>query len=222
MKKNEKKNGGYYLELLPSEIQSKIVANLSVLHPNAVAEEITRIKGEEYINLADMIASLFDWDKTNEGRKYWEGVIDKKYDGKDFDESVSELYDLRLSKITDTLSDKLNELLSDVFGSQILKYTKQIDDINENPNAYKSGKEYIAELSESEQSNFFANIESIGRNVDEYLKNKYHSYGDFIGGAFPFFTTKEGVKYWSEIRSRNISEQDLNEVLSELNIRKSE
>lgn len=221
MKNNEKKNGGYYLELLPSDIQSKIVANLSKFHPNNVAEEIVRMKEAKFISLADMLGSIFEWDKTNEGREYWESVIDKKLDGKNFEESVSELFDIRVGRISDVLTDKLNDLLTDVFGSEILKYAKQNEDISKNPNAFKTGREYMKELSESEGENFINNLESIGRNVEEYMSYKYHSFDDFMASSFPFFATKEGVRYWSKIRNRETPES-LDDVLSELNIRKSE
>ena len=221
MKKNKKKSGGYYLELLPSDVQSKIVANLSQLYPNEVAEKIVSFKSHTFANMADMIASLFNWDKSNEGSEYWEGIINKKFDGKDLIESVSELFDIRVLSIQDVVSERLNDMLTEVFGSQLDERAKLENDIKQNPNAYKSGKQYIVNLSESEKENFFENIEAIGRNVEDYLKNRYHSFNDFIGSAFPFFATKEGVKYWAEIRNREIAE-NLNDVLAELNIRKSE
>jgi len=216
MKKNEKKIGGYFLELLPSDVQSKIVANLTKFHPNGVAEQIVRLKSEKFLNLADFVASLFSWNESNEGREYWENIIDKKYDGKDLQEAMGELFDVKLVGISDILSKRLNEILSDLFdGKKITNYE------DENYSSYKTGFEYAKELTDREFDKFVSNIEAIGRSSEDYLEGRYSSFSDFIGSAFPFLATKQGGDYWAKIRNRKVSET-LDDVLSELNIPKSE
>lgn len=219
--KKEKKSGGYFLELLPSEIQAKIVVNLSKLHPNDVAEQIVRLKAEEFLNLADFIATLFNWDDSYEGRDFWEEVIDNKYDGKDLEEAMGELFDTKVMSISDALSKKLNEMLTDLFGNETKKFIDKHDQISKNPSMYKTGFQYAKELTDDEFEKFVDNIESIGRSSEDYLSDRYYSFNDFLASAFPFFSTKEGAMYWAEIRNRDIPET-LDDVLAELNIPKSD
>jgi hypothetical protein len=219
MKNLETKSGGYFLELLPSEVQSKIIQNISLRSPEDVAEAILDIRDGEFINIADMIASSFDWDTSIEGRKYWEGIINDKYDGKDLKESIDIIFDSRKDSVQDIISEKMNEMLSDLFGTKIMQLAYEQDEISNNPSSFRTGSEYIKYLTAEEKEKFEANFIKIRDNISNYLDSRFYSFDDFIGSAFPFLSTAEGVQYWQKVRDKDIQE-DLDEVLAQLNIAK--
>jgi hypothetical protein len=220
MKNKQKKSGAYFLKLLPSEIQSMIEANLAKIYSDDAEKKLKQIKQSKFLNLAEMLGCLFDWEESKEGRKFWEETIDKKYDNKDFEESTGEIFDARISDISNILEEKLSGILVDLFGDKVQNFIDKTNHINNNPSLFKSGHHYAKELSEDEKDRFIENLELIGRTYDEYLDDKYYSFNDFMASAFPFFSTKEGVAYWSEIRNRE-TEETLDDVLTELNIPKS-
>lgn len=221
MKNANTMSGGYFLELLPSDVQSKIVENLVHAGELDVASEILRIRDEEFINIADMLASAFDWDTSIEGRKYWENVINSKYDNKNLSDAVNEIFESRIDKVSDVISSKLNDMLSDLFGSKVVQYVQMQDEILDNPGSFKTGEYYIKYLSEDERKRFEDNLFKINTHPDNYFSQRYYSFDDFIGGAFPFIGTNEGIEFWRNIRNRDIP-ADLDSVLDELNISKQE
>lgn len=219
MKNMETKSGGYFLELLPSEVQSKIIHNISLRSPEDVAEAILNIRDGEFINMADMIANSFDWDTSIEGRKYWEDIIDEQYDGKGLNESIDDIFDSRKDKVQHVISEKMNEMLNDIFGTKIMQIVHEQDEINDDPSSFKTGVEYINYLTQDEKVKFETNFIKMRDNLPSYLDSRFYSFDDFVGSAFPFMSTPEGIQYWQKVRERDI-EEDLDEVLVKLNISK--
>lgn len=220
MKNKQKKSGAYFLKLLPTEIQSMIEENLAKIYSDDAEKKLKQIKQSKFLNLAEMLGCLFDWGESKQGRKFWEETIDKKYDNKDFEESTGEIFDARISDISNVLEEKLNGILIDLFGDKVQNFIEKNNQISDNPSLFKSGHYYAKELTEEEMARFVKNLNQIGRSYEEYAEDRYFSFNDFLASAFPFFSTKEGVGYWSAIRNREVVET-LDDVLAELNIPKS-
>jgi hypothetical protein len=118
-------------------------------------------------------------------------------------------------------------------------------------NKPKSGHELMTLLTEEERINFIEEVVKTRESLIEFLDSNFICFHHFIGSAFIFLTTSQGFDYWEEIRdsnrdgvdynpldfheetiakllaevikdmSKNRHKDDLDEVLSELKIKKT-
>lgn len=215
MKKSKLLSGSELIAMLPEDVQQNLIDTMVDLAPIGEAEDIKVIKEGEFLNMADMLASSFRWDMSQSGREYWEGIINQSLDGKDLEQCLDEIIEVKLVKtkklIAKKLKDALKELLED-----------DADSLFETNGEY-SGAECLAQLSAEEQNKFHSNYVAF-RTENEYkayIESNYNSFRDFISCAFAFFASKEGFEYWSDIRNRDVllsAKSAVNEVLEELDI----
>jgi hypothetical protein len=220
MKKQTKQSGSYFLELLPAEIQQKVIDNIIMLESSELSNDILDLREGEYLNLADLLARCFEWDSSSEGREYWEGVINKGYDGKNLEQSVVEIYGEKTEQIKELISNKLDKIFKEMF----------VDDEDSSPSVTalrndtgKAGSYYLTFMTEQEQQQYTDNVNKFCPKdfIEHLLAKKYLSFRDFVGSSFPFMTSAEGQAYWTEIAGRKVDEdiaENLEELLYNLNI----
>jgi hypothetical protein len=220
MKKQTKLSGSYFLELLPADVQQKVIDNIIMLEPSELSNDILDLREGEYLNLADLLARCFEWDSSSEGREYWEGIINKGYDGNNYDQSVEQIYGEKTEQIKELLSKKLDKLFKEMF----------VDDEESSPSVMalrngtgKAGSYYLTFLTEQEQKQYTDNVNNFCPKgfIEDLLAKKYESFNAFIGSSFPFVTSPQGQAYWSKIAEREIDEEvaeNLEDVLQNLNI----
>jgi len=216
MKNTKLLSGSDYIAMLPEDVQQNLIDTMVDLEPVGDAENINTIKASEFLNMADMLASSFQWDKSQSGKEYWEGVINKSYDNKNLEECLTEIVEVKLKKVKEQVSKKIIEAIGDLFSDDSMSSL-----IRDSGNYL--GKECLAELSVEEQEQVRHNYLAF-RNEDDYnryLESKYDSFSDFISCAFAFFASREGFEYWSKIRNRETmvgAKVVVDDVLNELNI----
>ncbi len=220
MKKKTKQSGSYYLELLPADIQQKLIDNIIMLESSELSKDIIELRKEKFLNLADFIGQCFDWESSSEGRDYWEGVLNKGYDGNNLEQGVDEIYDEKTEEIKKLLVKKIDKIVEEMFGDR--------SDSNPKIMALRNGtgtpgSHYLTFLSQEEQKQYRDNVNSFTPHgfIDHLLDKKYESFYDFIGSSFPFVTSKEGQAYWLEIAGRQVDEdstESLEDLLSNLKI----
>lgn len=67
----------------------------------------------------------------------------------------------------------------------------------------KKNTYWFSKLSEQEQVEFKENLLAY-RKTEEFFEEKSFSFYQFVGGAFVWVDTKQGLFYWSEISLRNV------------------
>jgi hypothetical protein len=216
MKKTKLLSGSELIAMLPEDVQQNLIDAMVDLEPIGEAEKINTIKEGKFLNMADMLASSFRWDKSQMGRDYWEGVVNKSFDGKNLSECLEEIIDTKLSKVKEAVTKKIIEAVEGLFSDD------SESNIFNDSGAYL-GKECLAELSQEEQDKFRDNYLSFKteNEYNHYLEGKFASFSDFISCSFPFFSSKEGFEYWSDIRRRETmagAKEIVEDVLNELNI----
>jgi hypothetical protein len=216
MKKSEKLRGSELIALLPENIQQKYVDNMIALQDSGDSEDILEIRDGKFINLADMLAQSFAWDKSSEGREYWEEVLNAKYDGKNLDAGIDEILFNRKDEVTSILEKALDKLASIMLGND----EESVDAMRaEEILSGKTGKEYFKFLTPKEQEEYRQNAEKFTTEdmIKANMSRKHRTFNSFLRGSFPFIITPQGHSYWAGICEREIAE-DLTEVLSELKI----
>ncbi len=216
MKKTKLLSGSELIAMLPEDVQQNLIDAMVDLEPIGEAEKINTIKEGKFLNMADMLASSFRWDKSQMGRDYWEGIVNKAFDGKDLSECLEEIIDTKLSKVKEAVTKKIIEAVEDLFSDD--SESGRFRDSG----AYL-GKECLAELSQEEQEKFKDNYIAFRteNEYNQYLESRFDSFSDFISCAFAFFASKEGFEYWNDIRRRETmagAKEVVDDVLNELNI----
>lgn len=216
MKKSEKLRGSELLALLPEDVQQKYVDNMLNLDEADRADDILEMRESRFTNLVDFLAQSFDWEKSAEGRDFWEGVLNAKYDNKDLDQGIDEINERKAEALKGILEGALSKLAKLMLGSD----EDNIDAMRmEEPSTGKTGNQYLEYLTPKERDEYMENAKKFTTEgmIESNLSRKHSSFKSFLCGSFPFLITPQGQSYWSDICEREIAE-DLNEVLSELKI----
>lgn len=216
MKKSEKLLGSELLAMLPEDVQQKYVDNMLNLDEADRADDILEMRESRFTNLVDFLAQSFDWEKSAEGREFWEGVLNSKYDNKDLDQGIDEINERKAEALKGILEGALSKLAKLMLGSD----DDNIDAMRmEEPSTGKTGNQYLEYLTPKERDEYMENAKKFTTDgmIESNLSRRHTSFGAFIRGSFPFLITPQGQSYWAEICEREIAE-DLTEVLSELKI----
>lgn len=216
MKKSKLLRGSELLSMLPEDVQQKYVDNMIALQGSGDAEDILEIRDDKFINLADMLAQSFAWDKSSEGREYWEKVLNAKHDGKDFNAGVDEIVLNKKDEVAGILESALSKLASIMLGND----EEGIEAMRaEEVLSGKTGAEYLEYLTPKEREEYTENVEKFTTKemIEANMSRKHATLNSFLRGSFPFLITPQGHKYWADICEREIAD-DLAEVLSELKI----
>ena len=154
MKKSEKLRGSELLALLPEDVQQKYVDNMLNLDEADRADDILEMRESRFTNLVDFLAQSFDWEKSAEGRDFWEGVLNAKYDNKDLDQGIDEINERKAEALKGILEGALSKLAKLMLGSD----EDNIDAMRmEEPSTGKTGNQYLEYLTPKERDEYMEN-----------------------------------------------------------------
>lgn len=158
----------------------------------------------EYPSLYVFIFNAFELDNSIQGEDYWNKIGEAGRDG--IDASVAQKEAIAYA-ISMAMRKTLETLLSE----------------NEEDAERIPGDELYALMNREERSNFHDEFESQRDDLDaggfnDYLSGSYSSFKQFLGSAFLFRGTKQGVKYWNDL-SNKYSFDTVYDMFEELNIK---
>lgn len=153
----------------------------------------------EYPSLFMFIFNGFDLENSIKGEDYWNNIGEASRDGVDNETA-------KLEAIAYAVSESVKKALEKMLSE------------NEEDAERIPGDELYALMNREERSNFHDEFESQREDLNTYLSESYVSFKQFIGSAFLFRNTKQGVKYWHDL-SEKYSFDTVYDMFEELNIK---
>lgn len=154
---------------------------------------------KEYPSFFMFIFNAFDLDNSIKGEDYWNAIGEASRDGIDVNLAKSEAIAYAISK---SVQKALEKILSE----------------NEEDSECISGEELYALMNREERSNFQEEFDGQREDLNTYLSGSYVSFKQFVGSAFLFRETKQGVKYWHDL-SEKYSFDAVYDLFEELSIK---
>lgn len=155
---------------------------------------------KEYPSFYMFIFNAFDLENSIKGEDYWNNIGEASRDGIDNETA-------KLEAIAYAVTKSIQKALS------------IIEKENEEDAERIPGSELYALMNREERSNFHDEFESQREiSLNEYLSGTYNSFNQFIGSAFLFRETKQGVKYWRDL-SEKYSFDAVYDLIDELKIK---
>lgn len=158
---------------------------------------------KEYPSLYMFIFNAFDLDSCIMGVDYWDAIGESSRDG--IGPEVAR-----------------TEAIAFAFAKSIEKYLDGFlkDDEEDNESERISGEELYNLMNREERSNFQEEFDAqrSSSDFDCYLKQSFKSFKHFIGSAFLFRESKQGVAYWRDLSSK-YSFDTVYELIDELKIK---
>lgn len=154
---------------------------------------------KEYPSFFMFIFNAFDLENSIKGEDYWNAIGEASRDGIDVNVAKAEAIAYAISK---SVQKALEQILSE----------------NEEDAERIPGDELYSLMNREERSNFHDEFENQREDLNTYLSGSYVSFHQFIGSAFLFRETKQGVKYWHDL-SNKYSFDTVYDLFDELSIK---
>ena len=145
------------------------------------------------------IFNAFELDNSIQGEDYWNNIGEAERDGINASVAQKEAIAYAISKAVQLTLEKM---------------LKEEDNNDERI----TGDELYSLMNREERSNFHDEFESQREDLNAYLSESYVSFNQFIGSAFLFRSTSQGVKYWHDL-SNKYSFDAVYNLFEELNIK---
>ncbi len=160
---------------------------------------------KDYTSLYVFIFNAFDLPKCLKGQDYWNAIGDEGRDGISQEKAMN-----------DFMAYIMTKSLGGSFGTMMVEWATGL---RSTENERITGSELYNLMNREERSNFHDEFIAQRADFNEYLSASYESFNRFVGSAFLYRETSQGVGYWRDL-SEKYSFDQVYEVLDELNIKK--